>query len=141
LLAIGATWKGYVMSSDVSSIPVAPPKPAPVPRSHEPAVTATTTAHAEIKANVPQPVTPAEPKADPALMRQKLAEAIEHLNEMAQRNNYNLNFSVDDQSNQVVVRVRDSKSGDVIRQMPNEAALRMAHHLSDLKGLLSDEKI
>ena len=74
-------------------------------------------------------------------MRRKLAEAIDHLNDMAQRNNYNLNFSVDDQSNQVVVRVRDAKSGEVIRQMPNEAALRMAQNLSDLKGLISDEKI
>ncbi len=74
-------------------------------------------------------------------MRKKLADAIDHLNEMAQRNNYNLNFSVDSQANQVVVRVRDAKNGVVIRQMPNEAALRMAHHFSDLKGLLNDEKI
>lgn len=129
------------MSSDISSIQAAPQQPPLVTRSPEPAVQAAAAAPADIKMDVPQPVARAEPKADPALMRQKLAEAIEHLNEMAQRNNYNLNFSVDDQSNQVVVRVRDAKSGDVIRQMPNEAALRMAHHMSDLKGLLSDEKI
>lgn len=130
------------MSSDISSIQAGPAKPAPQTRVpvQAMAVHAPNAATAEAKPAVVQPATQ-PPQEDPALMRKKLAEAIDHLNDMAQRNNYNLNFSVDSQSNQVVVRVRDAKSGDVIRQMPNEAALRMAHHFSDLKGLLNDEKI
>jgi len=87
------------------------------------------------KANIKEP-----PLKDPEEMRRNLAEAIESLNNMAQRNNYSLNFSIDDQTKQVVVRVRDAKNGEVIRQIPNEAALRMAHSLSDLKGFLSDVK-
>jgi flagellar protein FlaG len=130
------------MSSDVSSIQAGQAKSIAQTRAPVQAVAvhAPSPPPAEAKHAAVQP-TAKPPQEDPALMRKKLAEAIDHLNDMAQRNNYNLNFSIDSQSNQVVVRVRDAKSGDVIRQMPNEAALRMAHHFSDLKGLLNDEKI
>ena len=112
------------MSSDISSIQTGQPTPTPQARTpvQVASIHASGNAPAETKQPAAQPT--AKPsQADPALLRKKLAEAIDHLNEM------------------VVVRVRDSKNGDVIRQMPNEAALRMAHHFSDLKGLLNDEKI
>lgn len=128
------------MSSDLSSVHSALQKPTLLTHGAENAIpqqapAVTQAQPATPKANIKEP-----PLVDPAAMRRNLAEAIEHLNNMAQRNNYNLNFSVDDQTKQVVVRVRDAKSGEVIRQIPNEAALRMAHNLSDLKGLLSDVK-
>ena len=129
------------MSSDLSSVHSALQKPASPTRAAEIATPQPAPAVTQPQAASPQANIKLPSQADPAVMRRKLAEAIDHLNDMAQRNNYNLNFSVDDQSNQVVVRVRDAKSGEVIRQMPNEAALRMAQNLSDLKGLISDEKI
>lgn len=129
------------MSTDVSSVQSATQKPAT--QTLKPEALSTNVAAATVNQQAHQTSTVAElpPQADPTTLRKKLAEAVDHLNEMAQRNNYKLNFSIDEQSSQVIVRVRDAKSGEVIRQMPNEAALRMAHHFADLKGLLSDEKI
>lgn len=50
-----------------------------------------------------------------------------------------LQFRVDESLGRVIVSVVDAKSGEVIRQMPSEEALRIARHLAeDRTGLLSD---
>jgi uncharacterized FlaG/YvyC family protein len=33
-----------------------------------------------------------------------------------------------------------NKEGEVVRQIPNEVALRVAHNLEDIKGLMQDGK-
>jgi flagellar protein FlaG len=53
----------------------------------------------------------------------------------------NLNFSVDEASGQTVVKVIDSDSEEVIRQIPSEEMLTLARHLAEmsndeLKGVL-----
>lgn len=47
-----------------------------------------------------------------------------------------LNFDLDDSSGRVVVRVTDSLSGAVIRQIPSEDALRLAESLEAARSLL-----
>ena len=47
-----------------------------------------------------------------------------------------VNFSIDDSTGRMVVKVTDSKSGDVIRQMPTEDALRLAESLDEMRSLL-----
>ena len=47
-----------------------------------------------------------------------------------------INFALDDSSGRVVVKVTDSGSGDVIRQIPSEEALQMAENLSEVRSLL-----
>jgi len=85
---------------------------------------------------------PDKPKIDfdPAAAQRHLQEAVERLNEQMKKGAYNLNFTVDAATDQVVVKVRNSQTGDVIRQIPNEAALRFAHNIEDIKGLLNDER-
>jgi len=41
----------------------------------------------------------------------------------------------------VVITVKNSHTGEVIRQIPDEAVMRVAHSLHDLKGLLLNEKV
>ncbi|MEK0416496.1 MAG: hypothetical protein RI949_502 [Pseudomonadota bacterium] len=82
---------------------------------------------------------PADLHLDPEKMRQEVQEAIKKLNEQMTKNSYNLNFSVDDTTNFVVVQVKNVQSGEVIRQIPNETVLRVAHDLEAVKGLLRDQ--
>lgn len=81
------------------------------------------------------------PPVDMAKMQKDLEEAISRLNEHMKKNNTQLSFSMDNTLNQVVVVVKNEKTGDVIRQLPNEAALRMAHHFEEMRGLLEDHNI
>ena len=48
-----------------------------------------------------------------------------------------LDFRVDEQTGHPVITVRDS-SGEVIRQIPNEEALRLAHSLGSNSSALLD---
>ena len=76
---------------------------------------------------------------DPHEARRELEAATEQLNQQMRRNSRDLSFSVDDVANKVVVTVKN-REGEVVRQIPNEAALRVAHNLDNMKGLLKDEK-
>ena len=82
-----------------------------------------------------------ELKFDPKEQMEKLQAAVERINEQMRRNNYNLAFSVDKKADAIVIQVKNNETGDVIRQLPNEAALRFAHHLDDLRGLLQDKSV
>ncbi|MNR48018.1 flagellar protein FlaG [compost metagenome] len=47
-----------------------------------------------------------------------------------------LNFTLDDSSGRVVIKVTDGASGEVIRQLPSEEALRLAESLEEVRSLL-----
>lgn len=47
-----------------------------------------------------------------------------------------LRFSVDEETGRTVVKVLDSRSGEVIRQIPPEEMLALAEDLERLQGLL-----
>ncbi|AFO48191.1 MULTISPECIES: flagellar protein FlaG [Pseudomonas] len=53
----------------------------------------------------------------------------------------NLEFFTDEESGKIVVKVIASDSGELIRQIPSEEALRIAHSLSDVKSVLFDAKV
>lgn len=48
----------------------------------------------------------------------------------------NLLFSIDEDNGKVVVKIVDSSTQDVIRQIPSEEALEISRSLDKLKGLL-----
>ncbi|WP_286239999.1 flagellar protein FlaG [Neptuniibacter halophilus] len=71
---------------------------------------------------------------------EKLEAAIDRLNEMMKSGQRSLNFSVDKTSDEVVVQVRDLSTDEVIRQIPNEEALRFAESLDRMMGLIFNEE-
>lgn len=74
------------------------------------------------------------------LSAEKLEAAVDRLNEMMKSSQRSLNFSVDKASEQVVVQVRDLSTDQVIRQIPNEEALRFAESLDRMMGLIFNEE-
>ncbi|MGZ8161266.1 MAG: flagellar protein FlaG [Methylobacter sp.] len=63
-----------------------------------------------------------------------LQQAVSKLNEFVQTRQSNLQFSIDKESGTLIVKVIDSKSEKVIRQIPTEETLRLARALVDQKG-------
>ena len=83
-----------------------------------------------VQAEKPQPVSPQVQGREP------MEEAVSSIKAFAQSIQRNLNFALDDSTGRVVVKVTDSVSGEVIRQIPSEDALRLAESLDEVRSLL-----
>ena len=55
-------------------------------------------------------------------------------------NETSLDFSVDEASKRFVVQVTDKNTGELIRQLPGDAVLRIARQLESMKGVVFDQK-
>jgi len=76
------------------------------------------------------------PIADPELVR----KATEQINKFIQSSSRNLQFSVDQSNNRIIVKVLDKETGEVIRQIPGEETLAIANSLDTPKGVLIQSK-
>ena len=84
----------------------------------------------------PAPQAPARPsqKSEPA--PQQLQQAVSTINRKLSGNT-SLEFTVDQSTKTTVVKIVDKDSGEVIRQIPSDAALAIAESIGEFqKGLL-----
>lgn len=63
-------------------------------------------------------------------------QAVAKLNDYVQNTERKLEFQLDDDSGEVVVRVYDRRSDELIRQIPNEEALELAKKLNQEEPLM-----
>lgn len=68
--------------------------------------------------------------------RDTLEEAVSDLQEHTQSIQRNLNFSINENTGRTVVEVKDMATGEVIRQLPTEEALRLAESIDEMRSLL-----
>ena len=74
------------------------------------------------------------------MIRDRLKEISESLNSEMKMRSRDLQFSVDEVTNRFLVTVLDQDSGKVVKQIPSDAILKVAHNLEALKGLLFDDR-
>lgn len=65
--------------------------------------------------------------------RERLTETVNYLNQFLQRFDTALQFDIDDQYGEMVVRIVDRESKEVIRQMPSEETLAFARFFKELE--------
>ena len=68
--------------------------------------------------------------------RDAIDAAVSDMQNFVQSVQRDINFNVDDSSGRVVINVTESTSGEVIRQIPSEDALRLSESLSEIRSLL-----
>jgi len=83
-------------------------------------------------------VRPVDKVSEP--QRAELEKAVKDIQEFVTSTQRQLNFTIDDSTGLVVVKVIATDSGEVVRQLPSEAALKLAQSLSDASNLLFDGK-
>ena len=76
-------------------------------------------------------------EVDVELSQEALENVVSQLNAYIQNTQRDMDFSVDDATGRVVVRVVDSTTEEVIRQIPSEEMLAISRHL--LESLETDE--
>lgn len=99
--------------------------------------TVKSTATGKIDAGITQPDNQkSETKQDISL-----ENAVERLSKFVASTKAEINFSIDEESGIRVVKVLDSQSKDVIRQIPSEEVIQLAQVLDKLQGLFVKEKV
>lgn len=71
---------------------------------------------------------------------EKVKSAVSEIEKFMNSTRRNLEFSTDEDSGKIVVKVIASETGELIRQLPSEEALRIANSLNDVNSLLFDAK-
>ena len=115
----------------VQSISPSPPAPSrveagPIPR--------------DAKATASPAQRERQDKSSAPVDREQLRTAVQNLHEYIQPINSGVEFSISDETKQVVVKVVDSQTKEVIRQIPSEEMISIAKALDSLKGLLIRQK-
>lgn len=82
-------------------------------------------------------ITPAtQTKAPEQGNSQKVADAVKDINSFFQMTERALEFNVDKTSGRVVMQIRDSKTHELISQIPGEDVIKLAKRLDEVTGLL-----
>lgn len=69
-------------------------------------------------------------------MARNLRNAIDQINTVLRDGGRGLNFVMDESVSGPIIQVRREETGEVIRQIPNEVVVRVAHNIEKLKGFL-----
>jgi len=73
--------------------------------------------------------------------RKSLDRALTELKRVATDSGRSLGFDYDNSLKQAIVTVTDLETGKVVRKIPQEVVIRVAHSIEMMKGLLFDKKL
>jgi flagellar protein FlaG len=79
-------------------------------------------------------------KAEDEVSVQQVESAVSQISDYVQNFQRDLQFSVDKDSDRLVVKVVDSETQEVIRQIPSEEMLRIARSLDSSESLILREQ-
>ncbi len=70
-----------------------------------------------------------------------LKQSVSQLNDLVQSVQRDLQFSIDEFSGDTVIKVLDTKTEEVIRQIPSEEVLALTENIESLKGVLFSAEV
>ncbi len=73
--------------------------------------------------------------------KQQVEAAVKAVKEFIQPMAGNLEFQMDEETDKLVIKIVDSSSGELIRQIPSEEMLEIAKALDRLQGILVRQKV
>ena len=73
-------------------------------------------------------------------IEKRLDQAVQRLNEQMQNGQRELGFSVENKTDRLIVKVTNKETGELVRQIPAEAVVKMAQSIDSLKGVLFDKE-
>lgn len=77
-----------------------------------------------------------QPQADTSDSNIQQEELINQIKSLTENGLYSVRFERDDTANELVVKIVDNESDEIIRQIPSEELLNLNKHLQDLSGNL-----
>ena len=96
---------------------------------------------AQAEVNAAQQAAAVKRQAEQAVSDNAVKAAAQQIDSYLKSTGRNLDFRVDQDTGRTVVTVRDSNTGDVIRQIPSEEALKLARSLGESNAAILDMMI
>ena len=90
--------------------------------------------------SLPPPGSGGAPAPVEAPSTAQIDAAVSRLSDFVQSVQRDLSFNVDDATGKTVVIVRDSKTDEVVRQIPSEEVIQLAQNLRELQEQLESSK-
>lgn len=75
---------------------------------------------------------------DAPASRAEVTDAVKKINDAMRGTSQSLEFSIDEDSKHIIVKVIDQDTKEVVRQMPSKEALEIAKSIDKMRGLLID---
>lgn len=94
----------------------------------------------DIDANV-QRMLKGDPLLDKNVFEDDIMRAIKQANKALEGTNRRFEYSVHEQTNTIMVKVIDTETNEVIREIPPEKILNLIAKLWELAGIIVDEKV
>ncbi len=79
-------------------------------------------------------------KSEQQRANEQLREAVAELNDLAQNISRSVRFNVDDESGGMIIKVLDSKTEELIRQIPSAELLELSKRIEENAGLILKTK-
>lgn len=92
------------------------------------------------KASVMRTDTPTTESATQKSKSVDMEQLTEKLNKLVESENLDISFGYNKKIDRVIINVLDKNSGEVIRKLPSEEAVKFAEGMQDVIGKLFDKK-
>ncbi|HOW83483.1 MAG TPA: flagellar protein FlaG [Spirochaetota bacterium] len=80
-----------------------------------------------------------EAAAAKSLTKKEIYESLDRLNAAMSDFNERISFSYHEKTNRIIVKVIDSHTNEVVREIPPKDMIKLLEHLKDSMGILVDE--
>jgi flagellar protein FlaG len=106
-------------------------QPAPLPDA---AVLVTPAGDAQKGAGADSATSDGGSSGQPSDPQSSLERALQRINEQMEAWSTQMQFDIDQDTHQVVISIKDSKTGDVIKTIPSETVLNIAKMITKMQG-------
>ena len=103
-------------------------------------ISVSSTVNTPVKAPAAVMTASAVQQPNAAAAESQVGQALQSINKALQKLSPNLEFTVDADSNRTIVKVMDTQTQEVIRQMPSVEAIEISKAMDKLQGLLVRQK-
>ena len=78
-------------------------------------------------------------KDDPEKVKEIVADTVDFFNKFVKEVQVDLRYNVDDKTGEVVIKIFEKGTDNLIRQIPPEAILNLKQKINDLLGIIYDK--
>jgi flagellar protein FlaG len=120
--------------SDIKMNEIGPTRVSTISSAQKNSASVTSSASAKVEKLEPQ-AKPQQAQDTKAVSKAEVENAVTKLNDFVQTVQRNLQFNLDDLSGKTIITVVDKETSEVVRQIPDDVAVRLAQDLQQSEPL------